>query len=183
MLFLAVHSVRIVAEGWRARQIARFGPLAWKAVYSLASLVGLIVIAKGYAQARLDPAIIWTPPVWTRHLAALLTVPAFLLLAAAYVPGNRIKAAVGHPMVLGVKMWALAHLIANGTFADTLLFGGFLVWAVFNYRAARKRDRQAGTTYPVTPGRDTAVVVGGLAVWALFAFWLHGALIGIAPFG
>lgn len=183
VLFFAAHSVRIVADGWRTRQIARIGANGWKGAYSIVSLVGLGLIVWGYGQARLDPVIVWNPPLWSRHLAALLTIPAFILLTAAYVPGNRIKAAVGHPMVLGVKTWALAHLIANGTLADLLLFGGFLLWAAFNYRAARQRDRQAGTHYAVTAGRDSAVLVGGLVAWVVFAFWLHRALIGIAPFG
>ena len=92
--------------------------------------------------------MLWTPPVWTRHAAALLTLPAFILLAAAYVPRNAIKARLGHPMLLGTKLWAAAHLLANGNVADVLLFGGFLVWATLCFRAAKGRDRAAGTTYP-----------------------------------
>jgi uncharacterized membrane protein len=119
-----------------------------------------------------------------RHLGALLTVPAFVLLAAAYVPGNRIKAAVGHPMVAGVKTWAFAHLLANGTLAAVVLFGAFLVWAVVDFASARRRDRAAGTRYPAgAVSRDAIVLVVGLAAWALFAFLLHGWLIGVSPFG
>jgi hypothetical protein len=121
---------------------------------------------------------------WTRHLASLLTLVAFVLLAAAYVPGNGIKAKLHHPMVLGVKVWALAHLLANHTLADLLLFGGFLVWAVLSFRAARARDRAAGTVYPPgTPARTAIAVVVGLVAWAVFAFWAHGAWIGVRPFG
>ena len=106
------------------------------------------------------------------------------LLAAAYVPGNGIKARVHHPMVLGVKVWALAHLLANHTLADLLLFGGFLVWAVLCFRAARQRDRAAGTVYP--PGSlpmTLVTVVAGTAAWAGFSFWAHAAWIGVRPFG
>lgn len=183
LLFLLPHSVRIVADDWRSRQIARLGEGPWKGLYSLVSLVGFVLLVWGYGQARLAPIDLWQPPVFTRHLASLLLVPAFVLLAATYVPGTHIRARLGHPMVLGVKLWALAHLLANGRLADVLLFGGFLLWAVLNFRAARARDRLAGTRRPaVNAWRDLIAVVVGLAAWALFAFQLHGWLIGVRPF-
>ena len=183
-LFLGVHSTRIVANDWRAATIARIGEKPWKAIYSLLSIAGFVLLAIGYGAARQAPVVVYAPPVWTRHLAALLTIPAFVLLVAAYVPGNAIKRVIGHPMVAGVKLWALAHLLANGTLADVLLFGGFLAWAVLSFTAARRRDRAAGTTYPAGPGSRTAItVVVGLAAWAVFAFALHRPLIGVAPFG
>jgi uncharacterized membrane protein len=167
-----------------ARQQARWGEGAWKGAYSLVSLLGLVLIVWGYGQARQQPTALWSSPVWTRHLAALLTVPAFVLLVAAYVPGNGIKAAVKHPMVLGVKVWALAHLIANNTLADLLLFGGFLLWAVLCFRAARQRDRALQTAYPAgTLAKSLLTLALGLLGWAVFAFWAHGALIGVRPFG
>ncbi|HSO07909.1 MAG TPA: NnrU family protein [Pelomicrobium sp.] len=184
VVFLGTHSVRIVAEDFRNRQIAKMGEKPWKLVYSVISLVGFVLIVYGYGAARLDPVFLWQPPVWTRHLAALLTIPAFILVVAAYVPKTRIKAKVGHPMVLGVKVWAFSHLIANGTLADVLLFGGFLGWAVVDYIAARRRDRRAGVTYTAGPvTRDIAAVAIGLVAWAVFAMWLHGPLIGVKPFG
>lgn len=182
VLFLGVHSTRIVADDWRAATIARVGEKPWKAVYSLLSIAGFVLLVIGYGAARQSPVVLYAPPVWTRHLAALLTIPAFVLLAAAYVPGNAIKRAVGHPMVAGVKTWAIAHLLANGTLADVLLFGSFLAWAVFSFTAARRRDRAAGTVYVVGPKSRTVVtVVIGLVAWALFAFLLHRLLIGVAP--
>jgi len=183
-LFLGVHSTRIVADDWRTATIARVGEKPWKGIYSLLSIAGFVLLVIGYGAARQSPVVLFAPPVWTRHLAALLTIPAFVLLAAAYVPGNAIKRAVGHPMMAGVKIWALAHLIANGTLADVLLFGTFLAWAVLGFIAARRRDRAAGTTYPAGPGSRTAIaVVVGLVAWAVFAFALHRPLIGVAPFG
>ena len=184
VIFLGVHSTRMVAGDWRTRTRARVGAGAFKGVYSLASLLGLALIIWGYGVARQQPVLLWSPPAAMRHVAALLTLVTFVLLAAAYVPGNAIKARVHHPMVLGVKVWALAHLLANGTVAHVVLFGSFLAWAVWNYIASRKRDRAEGTVYP--PGRAgaTAVTVAaGVVAWAVFALLLHGWLIGVKPFG
>lgn len=181
VIFLGVHSVRIVADDWRSARIATMGPLAWKGVYSIVSLIGFVLIVWGYGAARGAP-VLYTPPTWLRHVAALLTIPAFVLLVAAYVPGTRIRRTVGHPMVLGVKLWALAHLLANGALADVLLFGSFLVWSVVNYAAARRRDRIAGTVYLIGPvSCDVIAIVIGLVAWAVFAFWLHARLIGVQP--
>lgn len=184
VIFLGVHSTRVFAEGWRTAQIARMGEKGWKAAYSVASLVGFVLLVWGYGQARLEPVPLWTPSIGLRHLASLLTVLSFILLAAAYVPGNGIKARIGHPMVVGVKVWALSHLLANHTLADLLLFGGFLVWAVLCFRAARARDRAAGTVYPAGTMQGNLITVGaGLVAWAVFAMWLHAPLIGVKPFG
>ena len=183
VVFLGLHSLRIVAPGWRDAQLARRGENGWKGLYSVASGVGLVLIIWGYGAARLAPVDLWLPPLWTRHLAALLMLPAFILLTAAYVPGTRIKAALHHPMLLGVKVWALAHLLANGRLADGLLFGGFLVWAVLDYRSARGRDRAAGTVYPAGSGRkDVVAIVIGSVAWVVFSVWGHAWLIGVRPF-
>ena len=184
VIFLGLHSVRVFAEGWRNGVRTRLGENAWKGLYSLASILGLALIVWGFGLARQQPVLLWSPPLWTRHLAALLTLAAFVMLAAAYVPGNAIKARLHHPMILGVKTWALAHLLANGRLAGVLLFGSFLVWAVLSFRAARQRDRAGHITYP--PGRTgptLVTVVVGLAAWAGFAFWAHAAWIGVRPFG
>jgi uncharacterized membrane protein len=185
VLFLGVHSTRIVADGWRTRQLARLGEPAWKGIYSVVSLLGFVLIVWGYGLARQQPVVLWQPlPAGVRHLASLLTLFAFVLLAAAYVPGNGIKSRLHHPMVLGVKTWAIAHLLANNTLADLLLFGGFLVWGVFSFRAARARDRAQGTVYPAGKATASAIaVVVGVAAWAGFAFWAHAAWIGVRPFG
>ena len=184
VLFLGVHSVRIVADGWRTRMRERLGEGRWKGLYSLLSFAGLIFIVWGYGLARQDPMVLWAPPVAMRHVASLLTLAAFILLAAAYVPRNAFKARLHHPMVLSVKVWALAHLLSNGNLADVLLFGGFLLWAVLDFRAARLRDRAQGTAYPSGTLAGTAMtVVLGLVAWAVFAFWGHALLIGVSPMG
>ncbi|MBB3189660.1 NnrU family protein [Halomonas cerina] len=177
VIFLGVHSVRIVADDWRTAQIERLGLTPWKALYALASLVGLVLAIWGYGQMRLDPLFIWTPPVALRHLVALLMIPSFVLLVAAYVPRNHLKVKLGHPMILGVKLWAFSHLLANGRLGDIVFFGAFLVWAVFDFRAARRRPRPA----PPAPSwaATTITVAVGLVAYALFAFYLHLRLIGV----
>lgn len=184
ILFLGAHSVRIFADDWRTAQIARRGAGAWKGLYTVVSIVGLGLIVWGYGQARTQPVVLWTPQLWARHLAVLLMLVSFILLVAAYVPRNGIKSRLHHPMVLSVKVWAFAHLLANHTLADLLLFGSFLVWAVLDFRSARQRDRAAGTVYPPGTLRGTLIaVVAGTLVWALFAFWAHAWLFGVSPLG
>jgi uncharacterized membrane protein len=184
LIFLGAHSVRIFAEPWRQARIERMGAGAWKGVYSLVSIAGFALIVWGYGMARAVPVELWTPPTWTRHLSSLLNLGAFVLLAAAYVPRNRIRAAVGHPMVAGVKLWALAHLLSNGRLADVVLFGAFLLWAVLDFRAARARDRSTGVRgSPGALAGDVAVLAVGALATAVFALWLHGPLIGVRPFG
>ena len=183
IVFLGAHSLRIFADDWRGAQIARYGLMTYKGAYSVVSAIGLVLIVLGYGAARTAPVLLWDPPLWTRHLSALLVLFAFVLLAAAYVPANHIRRAVGHPMVLGVKIWAAGHLIANGTLADLLLFGGFLLWAVFDYRAARRRDRVQGRVpMRATLAGDVVTLVVGAAAWAAFAFHLHAWLFGVRPF-
>jgi uncharacterized membrane protein len=185
VLFLGVHSTRIVADGWRTAVVARVGAIPWKAVYALLAIAGFLLLVWGYGQARQNPVVLWPqPPVAVRHLAALLTLAAFVLLAAAYVPGNGIKARLHHPMLLGVKLWALAHLVSNNSLADLLLFGGFLVWAVLAFRSARQRDRVARTVYPAGSAVRTVIAVAaGVVAWGVFAFWLHPLWIGVRPMG
>jgi len=184
IIFLGVHSVRIVADDWRTHTVARIGPLPWKGLYSVLSLLGLGLIVWGFSLARQQPIQLWSPPVALRHLASVLTLGAFILLTAAYVPGNQIKARLHHPMVLGVKTWALAHLLANGNVAHVVLFGSFLAWGVLDFISARRRDRAANTQYPRGTGRATGItVVLGTAAWVVVALWLHGLLIGVRAVG
>lgn len=184
VLFLGVHSVRIFADSWRTNTIAKVGEKAFKGAYSLVSLAGFVLLIWGFGVARETPVIVWNPPVAMRHIAGLLTLLAFVFLAAAHGPANGIRARVHHPMVVAVKTWALAHLVANGTLAHIVLFGAFLVWAVLDFVAARKRDRANNIKYPAGKGSATLVVIGlGIVYWAAFAFWLHGLLIGVKPMG
>lgn len=182
LLFLGNHSIRLFMPAWRTRFIEQYGENTWKAIYSLFSLAGLVLIVYGYGQARMDPVFVWNPPLWTRHLAIPFTWVSFVLLAAASIRGNLFKQRLGHPMYMGVKVWAFAHLIANGRLGDILLFGAFLAWAVAGYVISRRRDRREGVSYPAATAKGTAfTVLAGTVVWAIFAFWLHQILIGVPP--
>lgn len=185
VLFLGVHSTRIFADGWRTSMIQRLGEKPWKGLYAIASIVGFVLIVWGYGLARQNPVVLWPqPPVAMRHIAALLTLVAFVLFFAPYVPRNHFKAKLRHPQVIGVKVWAFAHLLANNTLADLLLFGGFLLWAVLSFRAARKRERTLATPPPGGSPMGTALTAAiGIAAWVAFAFWLHTRWIGVAPMG
>lgn len=183
LIFLGVHSLRIFAEEWRTRQLARLGEARWKGMVSLASALGLGLIVWGVGLARAEPSMVWLPPAGMRHAAALLTLPAFILLVAAYVSGNRIKRAVGQPMVAGVALWAAAHLLSNGRLSDLLLFGGFLVWSLLSFAAAQRRDRAAGVVRVVGGvSRDVLTVIIGVVAWAVFAGFLHVWMIGLRPY-
>ena len=184
VLFLGVHSVRIFANDWRSAQLAQRGEAIWKLGYSALSIAGFVLIVWGYGLARQSPMVLWPTPRGMNHLAALLTLLSFVLLVATYVPRNAIKAKLRHPMILGVKVWALAHLLANNTLADLLLFGSFLIWAMLSFRAARQRDRQQQPVQLASNGLATAAtIVVGVVAWAAFAFWGHLALIGVRPLG
>jgi uncharacterized membrane protein len=182
VLFLGVHSLRIFADGWRQRQIASLGEKKWKILYSLVSITGFVLICWGFGLARHEPVLLYSPPAWLMRLNALFTLVAFVLLAAARVPRNGIKARLHHPQLLAVKTWAFGHLLATGMLHDVVLFGAFLLWAVALFAASRRRDRREGTVYPPGTLKGTVItVVAGVVAWALFAFWLHALLIGVKP--
>lgn len=185
VLLLGVHSIRMFAPEWRNSFINERGELTYKGFYSVVSLVGIVLLVVGYGQTRTAPQYVWFPPTAMAHIASLLMLFAFVLLAAAYVPGNRIKAAVGHPMVLATKVWAVAHLLSNGRLGDIILFGAFLVWAVVNYVRSRKADRVNGVVYSSARSiaKDSIVVVAGVGAWIVFALWAHSWVIGVSPFG
>lgn len=183
VLFFGVHSVSIIAPSWRDQMVQRFGAGRWKAIYSLISIAGFLLLISGYASLRFDPTLLYVPPTGLRHVAALLMLPVFPLLLATYLPG-RIKRAAKHPMLVAVKFWALAHLLANGMLADVLLFGSFLVWAVLD-RISLKRRPVAATAATAAAGRafnDVLVIVAGLALYAAFVMLWHERLFGVAPF-
>lgn len=183
VLFLGIHSVSIVAPGWRDAQASRLGEMPWKGVYAVVSIVGFALLVYGYGLARQAPVVLYTPPKGLRHAALLLMLPVFVLLLAAYLPG-RIKTATKHPMLLATKLWATAHLLANGTLADVLLFGGFLAWAVADRISLKRRaPRPLPGMGPPRVLNDVIALVGGLGLYVLFVVWAHAWLIGVRPVG
>ena len=183
VLFLGVHSVAIVLPTFRVRAIHRVGEGAWKGLYALISLVGFVLICYGFGLARQAPVVLYSPPTWLRHITFLIMLPVFPLVLAAYLPG-RIKAAAKHPMLAAVKFWAFAHLLATGSLADVLLFGGFLAWAVVDRISVKRRSTpQVLRTAPPGPWNDAIAVVLGLAIYALLIGWAHVRLFGVSPLG
>ncbi|WP_201860243.1 NnrU family protein [Microvirga soli] len=182
VLFLGTHSFSMARER-RAAIIGRIGEGPYKGLYSLLSLAGIVLVSIGYGQYRAGGYIsVWDPPVWTRHLALLLVLIAFICFVAAYLPGH-IKARLKHPMLAGVKIWAFAHLIANGDLGSILLFGSFLVWAVLARISVKRRDvaaQHGGTAAPAGWRNDILAVAIGAGVYLAFVFWLHPWLIGVS---
>jgi uncharacterized membrane protein len=182
IILLGGHSLTMFRDT-RAGLIARLGEGPYKGLYSLVALIGLAMVIYGFGTYRAAGYIqIWNPPVWTRHIALLLMLPAMILLVSAYTNG-RIKRIMRHPMLVAVKIWALAHLLANGDLGSILLFGLFLAYAVVD-RITIKRRGEVGDEHGIAGSSsstgDIVAVVGGLLVYAAFAMWLHPLLIGVS---
>lgn len=180
LIFLGVHSLRMLAPRWRQRRIAAFGTNGWRALFATTSVLGFVLIVVGFGQARLQPLHLYAPLAGSAHLNAALTLLAFVLIAAAYVPRNHLRQWLRHPMLAGTAIWALGHLLATGQRRDVLLFGSFALWALADFVASRRRDRLAATAMPAgTVAGDALALVVGVVVWAIVAFWLHARLIGV----
>lgn len=184
VLFLGVHTLTTQRDA-RAAVIARLGGEAtYKIIYSLVSAVGLALIVWGFARYRATGWIdVWYPPLALRHLVLLLMLPAVILVVAAYLRG-RIYTALKHPMLAGIKLWALAHLLANGDLGSIILFGSFLAWAVFDRISLKRRSDPGAPPIPVGGvGNDVIAVVIGVIVYAALAFAFHPVVIGVPVFG
>ncbi len=177
VLFLGIHSVAIVSLDWRNQQAAK-NQWLWKGFYAAVSLLGLYFIAVGYATARLEPVVLYTPPYWLRHLTYLLMTLALVLFLAPYLPG-KIKRTAKHPQLIAVKLWATSHLLVNGSLADVILFGAFLGWAVLDRISMKKRPQRALPGLKESSFNDILLVIIGLALSFAFICFLHGSLIGV----
>jgi uncharacterized membrane protein len=184
IIFLGLHSTRIVSETGRERAVARLGEGPWKGIYSLLSAVGFVLIVWGFAEARYAAPELWTPVPGARHITMLLMLIALILLASYLFKRSHITAAVHHPMLWSVLLWSIAHLIANGSAADLVLFGAFFVWAAADLISSYARDRRNGLVYSEPEWSATiGAFVVGLVFWAVLAFWLHSWLFGVSPLG
>ncbi|EJL57192.1 putative membrane protein [Rhizobium sp. CF122] len=183
VIFLGLHLIRVIAPGLRQSMIDRLGESGWKGVYSVVSILSLILLIYGFGQARQVTGMLYNPPVWMAHIALTLMLLAMICLAASLLPAGHIAVKTKHPMVLSVKIWALSHLLANGETSSVLLFGAFLAWGVI-LRIALKRRERAGelTRRPFVSGKyDLYAAIIGVVAWALITFKLHELLIGVAP--
>ena len=179
ILFLGVHSISNVAPGWRDRCAASMGRTAWQGIYSIIALIGIVLVAQGYGLARQTPVVVYVPPAWLRDTAIVLLAPVFPLLLAAYLPG-RIRSTVrNNPMLVATKLWAAAHLLANGALADIILFGAFLAWGAFTRISLKFREPRPVPTLPQAPWNDAIALIGGLALYFAFIYGLHLRLIGV----
>jgi len=181
IIFLGSHSVRIFADPWRSSMIEKLGEKKWKGLHTLISLFGFILLIIGYAQARQNTVMIWQPPVFLTHLAVLLNLFTFILLTSSVRNNNAIRLKLKHPMILGVKVWAIAHLLANGSLIDLILFGSFLIWAVLDFRSARNRPSPSENTQVVSVRATLSTIFLGVVFWLAFIFGLHQWLIGVSP--
>jgi uncharacterized membrane protein len=180
--FLGTHAFSMARQP-RAAVIGKVGDGPYKGLYSLLSLAGIVLISIGYGQYRQTGYVpVWDPPVWTRHLALLLVWFAFVFVAAAYLPG-RIRRTLKHPMLAGVKVWALAHLLANGDLGSMLLFGSIFGWAVAARISVKRRDEAVPHGAPLEPPsgmrNDALAVAIGTVAYIAFVVWLHPLLIGV----
>ncbi|MBT8353592.1 MAG: NnrU family protein [Desulfofustis sp.] len=180
IIFLGVHSISIINEAWRDKMAERLGGWSWKGIYSIIALMGLILLIRGYGEARTDVVEVYYTPVWLQNISLIILIPVFPLLVGTYVPG-RIKAAVEHPMLLATKLWAAAHLLANGTLADLVLFGSFLLWVFADLLSVSKRQPRQIPGAPPSRFNDWIAVIVGLALYLAFLFWLHEMLFGVSP--
>jgi uncharacterized membrane protein len=177
-LFLGVHSISIVNVAWRDDVVTRIGKRSWQALYSVVVLAGLILIIYGYGLARQAPVLLYVPPLWLRNLTLLLMLPVFILLLAPYLPG-RIKMIVPHPMLLATKLWALAHLFANGTLADVVLFGSLILWAGMDRVSMKRRDSRPVPGLPASGWNDLLVFLLASVLYVAFIGGVHSWLIGV----
>ena len=181
-LFLGVHSISIISAPWRDRMVARIGIMPWQGIYSLLSIIGFVLIINGYGMARLDALVLYHPPEWLRYVAIFLLIFIFPLLLATYLPG-RIRQVTKHPMLAATKIWAFAHLLANGSLADVILFGAFLTWAIVNRISLKRRMPLPVPDAMTSRFNDVIAVIGGLVLYGIFVLWLHAHLFGVSPLG
>ncbi len=182
LLFLGVHSIAILSPGLRDRLAARLGTGPWKGLYALAATVGLVLVVRGFLPARAVATTWYIPTAPMRWAAVLLMLGVFPCLLASHLPG-KIQSTLRHPMLVATKAWAVAHLLANGSSADVLLFGSLLAWAVVERISLNRRPARPLPMAPARPLNDVIAVVAGLGVYALFVGGLHRVLFGVSPLG
>ena len=181
-IFLGVHSISIVAPRWRDRTAQALGLRTWQAIYAIIAVIGLVLVVRGYGDARQTPAVLYVSPQWLKDITVGLMILFFPLLLATYLPGRIRTTLRNNPMLVATKLWAVAHLLANGTVADVVLFGGFLLWAAADRVSLKFRAPRPVPALPATPWNDAIAVVAGLALYLAFIAGVHLALIGVPAY-
>ena len=186
LLFLGAH-VFVTFRAARAGLMARLGEGPYKGLFSLVAIAGVVLIGWGFGLYRQSSWIeVWSPPAFMRHVTVALVWPACIMVVAAYLPG-RIKIAARHPMLAGVKLWAFAHLLANGDLGGIVLFGSVLAWGIYARIAAKRRGETAGSNPTVSAGsgwlNDVIAIIAGTALYIVLGIWFHPAVIGLPVFG
>lgn len=183
IIFLGIHSTRIVAPGMRDRLIAERGVGAWRGLYSVVAIIGFVLVVWGYGRARQTAPVLYVTNFSLVYVTAILMLIAFIVLATFHMPAGRIKATLKHPMLVAIKIWAVAHLLVNGDVASIVLFGSFLVWAVADRISEKRRFRAGLTKNPVFVSYryDAIAIVAGIVLYGLFVWRLHYWLIGVQP--
>jgi uncharacterized membrane protein len=180
VIFLGAH-VFVTMRNERAVLVAKFGEWPYRGLFSLVSIVGIVLIAYGFASYRAAGFIIvWNPPAWTRHIVEALMWPASIMIVAAYIPGN-IKRVLKHPMLAGVKTWAFAHLCANGDLGGIILFASVLAWAIYDRITLKHRSDTGGPPIPLK--NDIIAIIVGTIVYLALGFVFHPIVIGVPAFG
>ena len=180
VLFFGIHTISIIALPLRDKLVEK-SEYGWKGFYSVVSLIGFVLMVRGYGDYRLTATVFYFPPMWLRHVSALLLLPVFILFIAPYFP-SRINKVMKHPQLVAVKLWALAHLLVNGSSADLMLFGAFLIWAVADRISVKRRPLREVPHIPESTANAVIVIIVGLGLYVAFTLWLHGPLIGVKPF-
>jgi uncharacterized membrane protein len=181
-LFTGAHAF-VTMRPQRAAVVARLGEGPYKGILSAVALVGIILIGFGFARYRAAGYIpVWSPPGWTRHITTALVWPSIVCIVAAYIPGD-IARVLKHPMLVGVKLWAVGHLVSNGDLGSIILFGAILAWAVFDRITLKRRSDPGALGFPRGGrGNDVMAVVVGTLLYLALAYWFHPLVVGVPVF-
>jgi len=183
VIFLGAH-VFVTRRNERAVLVAKIGEWPYRGLFSLVSIVGIVLLAYGFADYRAAGLVaVWNPPAWTRHIVVVLMWPASIMVAAAYIPGN-IKRVLKHPMLVGINTWAFAHLCANGDLGGIILFGSVLAWAVYDRITLKHRGDPGAPPIPAGGGKnDIIAIIVGTLIYLALGLVFHPIVIGVPAFG
>ena len=181
IIFLISHSANIFFQNLKTILVKRVGLLLWKFIVSLLAILGFVLMVTHYQEAKSFSINLWSPNIPILYLSYILNFFAIWLVVSAYVPRNVIKLKLRHPMIIGVKTWAFAHLLVNGDTFSIFVFGLTLAWAVFSFRSSRKMvstiAARQGAKYSIHASAATFFI--GIMIWLYIIRAGHEYLAGI----